>query len=931
MKLDKDTLIKQRFWFLLPLVFVLIFLALGSVWSISSEADRMNEEVKKKYEQLQGQRFPVSTKLLELLRQEREKARELRWRMWTIMFDAQNDVIMEDGQPVIRRYLIQWPDHPSLQRFATMDFGEPFDRDEFPHNDFRTHFQRLYENLLDILPLYDEKTGRGAVRVAPVVARGGSGPGSDAGFSRPGSGPGSGAPGVATAKSTREMMLELLDPITFGEGNLTTDEIWYALEEVAIKRLILQALREVLDDFAVLRPEFVPLGEAETGAPPGTSPDKSKPDPSKPSPGKPAAAGTAASGPSPVKTAPAEAPPASDKPKDSPKAPAPPLPQKTTTPPEPSKSDSSSGKVPDGKAEPDNPGKKADPAAPPEAKPAPEKTPPRSLIVRQRFYNTVWYCGTLGELTEADAQQPLPILERNEGWVLDVRVTAEMNPDGRPKQFFLEIVSQNYSPRFDIPAMPLRIWLETTSGQRLAVTVPDAGSVPKAQPEPVKPEQAAPALATLVPTVHKPSERVLEAIPLTLPPSDKPDQKGAPDDVIDAVLGVQRVPTGKEVLDYQRFANPHWVVDLQLQRARSGIGFELVGQIYNRSGRRQTPPALEVVLSADGKNEPQETRKEFRPGKKPIDAFQLEKFEESLGILPHAPRQLASVRQVLDWQSTPIKRIDVLYLGERALAQADRLWTTPLFIYPFHLKAQNRSNILDYSDAIKAATSGGRGGGPGPGGGIPGKPGGPPAGGGGGTAPGGMDASQMGPQRREGGEVSRNGIPLRRYFPANPNDTRAVPGTVPEVRRVPVALVLIVDYPAIPDILVALANSPLRVQVTQSVFSRYPPLGPPSLAPGSKPAEATGAIPGTGGDVVGSESAESALVELQVYGFASIYENPYFSRDWQSAGSSSGGGPGPRFGPPPGGGKPPVFRPSGDNRDPRSPGRPGRGGSRGRR
>jgi hypothetical protein len=45
MKLDKDTLVKQRFWFLLPLGLVLIFMALGSVWSINSEAEQKYREV----------------------------------------------------------------------------------------------------------------------------------------------------------------------------------------------------------------------------------------------------------------------------------------------------------------------------------------------------------------------------------------------------------------------------------------------------------------------------------------------------------------------------------------------------------------------------------------------------------------------------------------------------------------------------------------------------------------------------------------------------------------------------------------------------------------------------------------------------------------------------------------------------------------------
>jgi hypothetical protein len=317
-------------------------------------------------------------------------------------------------------------------------------------------------------------------------------------------------------------------------------------------------------------------------------------------------------------------------------------------------------------------------------------------------------------------------------------------------------------------------------------------------------------------------------------------------------------------------------------------------------------------------------------GKDPLDSYKAQNFEQSLGILATPPRQIVSLKQVLDWQSTPIKQISGLYLGGRALSQADRLWTAQLYIYPFHVKARGRANILDFSEPIQARLGGQPAGGAPAG--IPGKPGGlPPAGGG--TGPGGFDAGPgMGQPRAA--EVSRNGIPLRRYFPANPADTRDLPNEVSEIRRLPIALVLVVEHPVMPDILVALANSPLRVQVTQAVYTRHPPLGPPPVLAVEKP----GAAAGAGGapaaaSAASSETAETNLVELQIYGLASIYENPYLSSEWRSEGGGAiPGGGGPRFGPPPGGGKPPVFRgPGGDSRGPRGPAAPGRRGPRGRR
>lgn len=902
MKLDKDTVIKQRFWFLLPLVFVLIFLAMGSVWSISSQAEQMVGEVQNKYNQVKSLGVQVTDKLLAQLREERERAIQLRWELWTRMFDLQNDVVIEEGQPVIHRPMIRWPEHAELQKFATRDFGQPFRRDEFPHDLFRTHFLKLYEPLLDILPLYDEKTGRGAVRVAPIAGRAMAGGGDVGGFGpRFGAGPG------AAGKTTREMMLDLLEPPHFGEGNLTIDEIWLALEDVAVRRMILEAIREVLDQFADLKPEFVPVGGSEHEKP------------NKPESKTPATLGKPDFGKAGFSK------PTADKAPGDATVPNKPSPQPEPTPPSEGKTPEKSASAQD-KPTASAPEKGTEKATTPDGKAATDKAVvERKLVVRQRFYNMVWYYEQLGELTEAEANKPLPILGRDEGWLLDVRVTAEFDAPGKLKQYYLELVSQNYSPRFDIPEMPVRVWLQTTSGQRVAIDVPDAGSVPKAVPEGPKPGQKPVRRANEVPLVSKPSERVVPALPIRLPPPQPSDNKDASLPEVEGILAVQRIPP-KNALDYQRLANPHWIMDIQIQRARNGVGFEAIGQVYNRSGRRQIPPAFELLLT-DGTNE---TRKEIRPVKKPVDAYTIGKFEESLGILASVPRQLVGVRQVLDWQTTPIKRIDLIRIGEGALVQADRLWHSRLYVYPFHLKAQNRQDILDFSDAFESVRGGARGAAPG----VPGKPSGLPGAGQGSGPAGPTDFGPQDAQQRGGALVTRNGIPLARYYPANPSDTTLLPNAVPEVRRLPIALVLIADYSALSDIQVALANSPLRIQITQSVLTRHPPLGPPpppaSQAP--KPG-ATGigdqeSTPITTGDVVGSEAAEMNLIELQLFGLAYIYENPYMSQEWLAP---QGGGPGPRFGPPPGGGKPPTFGSpgGGDRRTPFGPGR--RGGPRGRR
>jgi hypothetical protein len=124
-------------------------------------------------------------------------------------------------------------------------------------------------------------------------------------------------------------------------------------------------------------------------------------------------------------------------------------------------------------------------------------------------------------------------------------------------------------------------------------------------------------------------------------------------------------------------------------------------------------------------------KRELRPVKEPLDSYHARKFEETL-LLAQQVRQIVGVKQVLDWQTAPIKRIDTIRIGEPALAQADRIWHVRLQFYPFHKKQRpGQEDVLGYSEVLLRYIGGG---GAGSAGAAPGA--GPKPGFGGGTGPG---------------------------------------------------------------------------------------------------------------------------------------------------------------------------------------------------
>lgn len=228
------------------------------------------------------------------------------------------------------------------------------------------------------------------------------------------------------------------------------------------------------------------------------------------------------------------------------------------------------------------------------------------------------------------------------------------------------------------------------------------------------------------------------------------------------------------------------------------------------------------------------------------------------------PTGLEEVRQVFDWRTVPVKRIERIELGYLSHRQAS------LELKPAKVFDKTDPNAAN-AQANPAATS--RGDDPAS---VAGKAG----------------------QPNAANDVTENGLVRRRYI-----------DTTEQVRRMPVGMVLIVDQAHVQDVLTATANSPLRMQITQFHWRRFhgdiKPLEEqataPGTSPGTSPAEGERRRPVAGdgparppayttgprpafpsampfnplsptGAPAQAEDQEWDLVELSLYGVASLYE-----------------------------------------------------------
>jgi hypothetical protein len=210
------------------------------------------------------------------------------------------------------------------------------------------------------------------------------------------------------------------------------------------------------------------------------------------------------------------------------------------------------------------------------------------------------------------------------------------------------------------------------------------------------------------------------------------------------------------------------------------------------------------------------------------------------------------VQQVFDWESSPIKRVDDLRTAYSSHRTAN-VALKPGLDFPVQAQA---NPVGGPSPAPGPApgpgpTTRGRPA-PGPGGDRRPGPGPGPAPGPGGEGVAAVDTSV----------TDRHGILRNRYV-----------HVTKECRHLPIALTLIVDQAHIHNVLIAVANSRLRIQTTQIQFQQTSGIKSQVATDETMPTPMPMPVPrpmGMGMDMDSSEDPN--LVELTVYGIASLYE-----------------------------------------------------------
>ncbi|HZT78811.1 MAG TPA: hypothetical protein VFA26_01205 [Gemmataceae bacterium] len=262
----------------------------------------------------------------------------------------------------------------------------------------------------------------------------------------------------------------------------------------------------------------------------------------------------------------------------------------------------------------------------------------------------------------------------------------------------------------------------------------------------------------------------------------------------------------------QRFRNANWELNVVLEKSGNQLFISPKTTIKNINAHRRTLLPRDVQVAVWAAANPQQARTLYVEGE-PVGwgastqvVHERVRIDHLLNFKPAepgaAPDYTLGAAQVFTLRTSPIKQVNDIRLGYHS----DRTKSQTLVA-----KQMAGSPKPDEGgDSAQGGTPTGGAGGNVPGGtlmmGGSAPPGGgslsgPPGGGVTGAVPGG---GMMPGAGRGSGDLTPNGLDRKRYIQVTP-----------QVRRMPLAMVLVLDQQYIPDVLAALANSRLRIQTTQ--------------------------------------------------------------------------------------------------------------------
>jgi hypothetical protein len=296
----------------------------------------------------------------------------------------------------------------------------------------------------------------------------------------------------------------------------------------------------------------------------------------------------------------------------------------------------------------------------------------------------------------------------------------------------------------------------------------------------------------------------------------------------------KKEPMPEGVLYRFRYRNQNWEITFHIKRNKDKFpviaGDSTIRNIHP-SGHPQSLTSAKgagivfnvtqgrVVQPVEIKGEPvpwDETQNFSKNDYKPLEGIDWSKTKE----------QPIHVSQAFDWPTCPIRRIEAIALGQ----QSCRTFTTALqandTLVKLDAPAEGTADADANKDKDANASPSGAPGIPGGGAGMMGMAGGPPPGSGAG-----MMGMMMGGPGMKGGDMQatqnptpNNAIERNRYLQAPKTGDEAEKPS----RHLPLAIQLIVEQSHMHDVLVALANSRLRIQITQVDFQRVQGVRPES-------------------------------------------------------------------------------------------------------